>query len=293
MRRRRVPAHGLSLAISEWGELGAPLVLMLHGFQDVGASFDDVAEVLATRGHHVVAPDLRGFGDSDRVAPGGWYYFPDYVFDVVELVDSLSPDASVALVGHSMGGTIAGLVAGTIPARIRKLALIEGVGPPSMSDDHAVDRMIHFIEGVRRARTRNEKLMSREDALARLAISHPTVEKHVLARRAEQLTRPSSIGGDGLVWAFDPLHRARSPFEFKVERWRSFARRITADTLCIGGGPTGFHPDDEAERIASIPAARSCDIDGAGHMVHWTRASALAEVLASFLSAEPLSAYGP
>jgi pimeloyl-ACP methyl ester carboxylesterase len=280
MIRRRMQGHGLGLSVVEWGSEGAPLVVLLHGFQDAAESFDNVAQTLVQRGFRVVAPDLRGFGDSDRVPPGGYYYFPDYVFDVAEILDAVSPSAPVRLVGHSMGGTVATLVAGTFPDRIAALALIEGVGPPSVPGDFAVERMAAWIEGVRKQRGRPEKSLSMEEAVSRLRISHPNLPVETVARRTAQLTR---LGDDGrYVWAFDPLHRTRSPLEFQVERWRTFARRITARTLCIGGGPTGFHPDDEAERIAVIPGARSIEIDGAGHMIHWTAPATLATTLADF-----------
>ncbi len=282
MIRRRLRGQGLTLSAVEWGAAESPLVLLLHGFQDAAESFDDVADTLVERGFRVIAPDLRGFGDSDRVPLGGYYYFPDYVFDVVEVLDAVSPGAPVRLVGHSMGGTVATLVAGTFPERVAALALIEGVGPPSAPTDFAVERMSAWIEGVRNQRTRPEKSLSMEDAIARLRISHPGLPLETVTRRAAQLTR---LGDDGrCVWAFDPLHRTRSPIEFQVERWRTFARRITAPTLCIGGGSTGFHPDDEAERIATIPGARSVEIDGAGHMIHWTAPAVLGATLADFFS---------
>lgn len=285
MRRRRVLAQGLHLSLVEWGpetDGSAPLVVVLHGFQDAAETFDDVAAVLVARGFRVAAPDLRGFGDSDRVPVGGYYYFPDYVFDVVELLDHLSPTAPVRLVGHSMGGTVATLVAGTVPARIEALALIEGVGPPDVPDDFSVERMTAWIDGVRRLRGRADKTLSLDEAVARLAVSHPRLPRDTVARRAAQLTR---LADDGrYVWAFDPLHRTRSPLEFKVERWRSFARRITARTLCIGGGPTGFHPDDEAARVASIAGARSIEIADAGHMIHWAAPDALGAALADFFA---------
>src|SRR5262249_2185647 len=162
------------------------------------------------------------------------------------------------------------------PERVQKLVLLEGVGPPAMSDALTVDRLRSWIEGVRKERAKEERPMSFDEAVRRLSIGHPQVEPKILRRRAEQLTKKS---GDGYVWTFDPLHRTRSPIAFSVERWRAHAARIAMPTLVIGGGHTGFHPDDEAERIAMIAGARSMEIEDAGHMMHWTRPTEVARAI--------------
>lgn len=294
----RVRGMGLELFVHEWGA-GDRIALLLHGLQDVGATWDAVAPVLVDAGFHVLAPDLRGFGDSGRVADSGYYHFPDYVFDVAELVDAVSPRAPIALVGHSMGGTVAGMYAGAYPDRVRKLALVEGIGPPAVPEgDIAVDRTRAWIDGVRKQRGRAERPLTLPMAVDRLRINHPHVDDETLRRRALQLTRPAiaqcddsfstgdgpSAGSELRVWNFDALHRTRSPTTFSVERWRSHARCITAPTLYVGGGPTGFHPEDTAERLATIADVRRVDIDGAGHMIHWTKPAELARVLVDFLA---------
>lgn len=283
-RALRVPGMGLSLAALEWSAEGSPRgdALLLHGFQDAAWSWDLVAPALAGAGLRVIALDLRGFGDSDRVHPSGYYYFNDYAFDVAEAVDHLFGDAPFALVGHSMGGSVATLYAGLYPERVRRLALLEGVGPPSFAEDFIVERELSWIDGVRKVRARTERGMSFDDVVRRLSIGHPGVAQDVLRRRAEQLSRPTSDGQ--LAWAFDPLHRTQSPVPFSIERWRAHARRITCPTLCIGGGPSGFHPDDEAERIATLPHARAVEIADAGHMMHWTRPEQVARLLVEHLA---------
>lgn len=282
-RSLRVSGMGLELNVLEWAAKGPARgdAVLVHGFQDVAWSWDLVAPELARIGYRVLAPDLRGFGDSDRVHPSGYYYFPDYVFDLTELVDALCGAHPIALVGHSMGGNVAVMYAGLYPERVNKLALLEGVGPPSFGEELVIDREHAWIDGVRKVRARPEKSMSFDEVVRRLAIGHPGVQEDVLRRRAEQLSRP--VGDGQYVWAFDPIHRTRSPIPFAVERWRAHARRIAAPTLCIGGGPSGFHPDDEAERVTSIRHARAVEIPDAGHMMHWTRPAEVARLLVEHL----------
>lgn len=274
---------GLELHVLEWAprEVSRGSCVLLHGFQDVSWSWDLVAPALVELGYRVLAPDQRGFGDSARVPDGGYYYFPDYLFDLTEVVDGLCPAQSIALVGHSMGGNVATMFAGLFPERVTKLALLEGVGPPAYGEDMVIDREKAWIDGVRKSRGRAEKPMSFEEVVRRLSIGHPGVRSEVLRARAKQLSR--SVGDDQYVWSFDPLHRTRSPIPFSIDRWRTHAERITADTLCIGGGSSGFHPEDEAARVATIRGARSLEIEGAGHMMHWTRPEEVARLLVDFL----------
>jgi pimeloyl-ACP methyl ester carboxylesterase len=281
----RVRGMGIDLHVLEWAPLKVArgTVVLVHGFQDVAWSWDLVAPHLVELGFRVLAHDQRGFGDSDRVPDGGYYYFPDYVFDLTELVDALCPSQSIALVGHSMGGNVATMYAGLFPDRVTKLALLEGVGPPSFGEDMVIDRELAWIEGVRKMRSKPEKPMTFAEVVRRLSIGHPSVREDVIKVRARQLSKP--IGDDQYVWRFDPLHRTRSPIPFSIERWRTHAERVTADTLCVGGGTTGFHPPDEAARIATIPGARGIELEGAGHMMHWTKPEEVAQILGEFLTA--------
>jgi pimeloyl-ACP methyl ester carboxylesterase len=281
--RRRVAARGLELSVLVWEPAAARAgdAMLVHGFGDIAASWDEIAPALAAAGLRVVAPDLRGFGASDRVHPSGYYYFPDYVFDLVEVADPLLGDAPFGLVGHSMGGTVAVMLAGLHPARVGRLALLEGLGPPAIDDDDVVDRERAWVEGVRRARRSAPRPMTEDELAERLALTHPSVPEAVIRRRALALATP--LGDGRYAWAMDPLHRTSSPIPFSIERWRAHARRVTAPTLCLGGGSTGFHPPDEAERVATIRGARAEEIEGAGHMLHWTRPAEVAERLARHL----------
>src|SRR5262249_61373974 len=121
-----------------------PKLVLLHGWMDVSASFQFLVDAL--RGDwYVIAPDWRGFGLSQWVASG--YWFPDYIADLEALVAQVSPDAPVNGVGHSMGGNVAGLYAGVRPARVAKLALLEGVGPPAAPGRHAPEPQSKSLDG--------------------------------------------------------------------------------------------------------------------------------------------------
>jgi pimeloyl-ACP methyl ester carboxylesterase len=251
--------------------------LLLHGFLDSGASWDDVAAPLARAGIAVYAPDLRGFGASDRVDRGGYYHFPDYVADVAQLITQIAPKR-LLLVGHSMGGTVACLYAAARPDRVDRLVLLEGLGPPAMGSDAALYRLRQWLTDL--DSRRDHKPMTREEAVRRLALNHPRVPHEILERRAEQLTVAAADGAR--IWAHDPLHRTTSPIPFNAAAFREMLRAIRCPTLFIGGGDDGFHPVDESERLAAIAGARRVDLPGAGHMMHWTEAQTVAKAILEF-----------
>jgi pimeloyl-ACP methyl ester carboxylesterase len=285
----RVRANGLEHHVLEWqAERGGDpkadgvTVLLLHGYMDAAATWDLVAPGLTGHGFRVLAPDLRGYGDGARVPPGGYYYFQDYVFDVADLVEQLVPRAEpLFVVGHSMGGTVANLFAGTFPERVTRLALLEGAGPPDNAQDVGPARMRAWIDEVRATRARPPRRMQGTDeAMRRLAGNHPRVDRAVLERRLNALAQPLPEGG--LVWKADPLHTTRSPMPFFAENWKAFARRVTCPVLFVSEGSLGWHPPDEEARVASFAVLERAEIPEAGHAMHWTEPAKLTRLLLRF-----------
>jgi pimeloyl-ACP methyl ester carboxylesterase len=261
-------------------------LLLLHGFMDAGATWDLVAPALASAGHDIVAPDLRGFGQSDSVGGGGYYHFPDYVADLAELVDAVAP-RRLGIVGHSMGGTIASLYAGAHGARVERLALLEGMGPIATEPAMAIDRMQAWLRGLREVPKQPKQLSSLTEAIERLQLHHPRVPRDVIESRAKLLTRTDDAGR--LYWAYDPLHRTTSPTPFQVDVFKAFLARIECPTLVVSGGTAGWHPPDEAARIACLKHAIQVELPTAGHMMHWTEPRALAERLVGFFGMPPVA----
>jgi pimeloyl-ACP methyl ester carboxylesterase len=259
-------------------------IVLLHGFMDSGATWDMVAPALARAGHDVVAPDLRGFGLSDFVGPGGYYHFPDYVADLAELVDALAP-RRLGLVGHSMGGTVAALFAGSHPDRVERLALLEGMGPMATAPAMAVDRLQAWLRTLREVSRIPRPLTGLQEAVERLSLHHPRVPREVIESRARLLTRADETGR--LVWAYDPLHRTTAPTPFSTEAFGEFLRRIDCPTLVVSGGPTGWHPPDEPTRVACLAHPVRFDLPSAGHMMHWTEPQKLGERLFEWFGEPP------
>jgi pimeloyl-ACP methyl ester carboxylesterase len=280
-RVERIAGHrGLELALHRFGPPSdGPLVLLVHGFLDAGGTWDLVAEELVRRGLSVAAPDLRGFGQSDRVGSGGYYHFPDYFADLAAIVDALAP-ARLVLAGHSLGGTVSCLFTGARPERVERLVLLEGLGPPAMEPDIGVTRMRTWLDQAA-SPPRHRPLASRDDAIRRLGFHHPRVPAEILASRLDHLMHDE--GGE-LYWRFDPLHRTTSPSRFDAATFRAFLAEIRCPVRFVSGGEAGWHPPDEPARLASLPSpADLVVIEDAGHMMHWTRPRETAEAIASFV----------
>ncbi len=293
-REHRVVANGLEHRVLEWTRATSPgadplhgTALLLHGYMDAAATWQEVARRLTMEGLRVLAPDLRGYGNSARAPAGSYYHFPDYVADVADLVDQLALRTPLFLVGHSMGGTIATLYSGAFPASVTKLALLEGLGPPGGSFDSMPERMRTWIEQTRAARRdgpRGKVVGTPEDALRRLAGNHPGVPIEALRAHVPELVTDAGEGRVG--WKADPLHKSMSPMPFFAEGYIQFAKRITCPVLYVSGGPQGFHADDEPARLSAFASLARFEIPDAGHMMHWTRPDEVARELAAFWGAK-------
>lgn len=255
-------------------------IVLLHGFMDAAGSWDLVAPTLAAAGHRVWALDLRGHGEGHRIDPHDYYHFPDYLLDIDRLVSAHQELSSrpFVLVGHSMGGMVGTLFAGTFPEQVSHFVNVEGVGPPETDLETTPERMRDFVAGVRSIRDKPAAPpLPRADMLRRLELAHPTLPPALVASRFVHLTRELPDGT--FVWRYDPLHRSRGPFPFRVSVFKRFAQRIVAPTLYVSGGHNGFRVSGEDERIEAFPNLRRLDLAGAGHMVHWTRPDQLAAAI--------------
>src|SRR5690554_471273 len=123
--------------------LDAPPLLLLHGWMDVGASFQQCVDGLNS-GREVIALDWRGFGGSRGSRPADSHWFYDYYADLDAIIDHISPNAPIDLLGHSMGGNIAMIYAGTCPERVRRLINVEGFGLPRTQPDEAPRKLARW-----------------------------------------------------------------------------------------------------------------------------------------------------
>jgi len=280
LSRRIALATGLTYHALEW-DGGDHTVVLLHGFLDLAWGWEEVAAALAGR-FHVVAPDLRGHGDSDWIGAGGYYHFLDYIADVDELIARIGR-GRVSIVGHSMGGSVASYVAGTRPERIHRVALLEGLGPPETTDP-IPDRAARWLDGWRAARARPARRMKTvEEAAARLCKHDELLDPERALRLAQ---RGTIRDASGVRWKHDPLHLTMGPYPFRVDLAQSFWQRIRGPVLVVDGDRSRMRLADAelARRLAAFGDVKRATVAGAGHMMQRHQPAAVAALLADHLA---------
>jgi pimeloyl-ACP methyl ester carboxylesterase len=285
-RHRTVDAQGLPIHFLEWGEPAGEPVVLVHGFLDMAASwqaFVDCLERTQQKPLWIVAPDCRGHGDSGWVGPGGYYHFPDYVFDLDCVIGALGAPRC-ALIGHSMGGTISWLYAGTFPERIIGLVIIEGVGPPGMNFSDAPLRMKAWISEVQqRGRNHFREYASVEAGARQLRQTNPRLAEAAALDLARAAMKQNASGK--WRWKFDPLHRTAAPQPFYTAQALEFLRRIQCPVLIVDGAQSHQQRRaDKQQRYDALARHTRVVIDDAGHMVHQDNPQDLARAIAAFFA---------
>ncbi len=267
-------ANGLRYHALEWERPGDTTYVLVHGFSDLAATWELVAERLDG---HVIAPDLRGHGDSGWIGAGGYYHFMDYVADLDEVIRQRARKR-IVLVGHSMGGSIASYWAGTRPERLAALVLLEGLGPPDMSGADGPSRTAMWIEAWRTGRDK-QKIMPTLDDVVRRMRRHDELLDEASARRLAEVGTKAVEGG--FVWKLDPLHNTMGPYPYRLDGAKRYWERITCPVLCMDGAESKLNLGDaeRAARRAVFANVSHIVIAGAGHALQRHRPAEVAAAI--------------
>ena len=253
----------MKLAAREWGEPAGLPVLALHGWLDNAGSFDKLAPLLT--GCHVVALDSAGHGLSDSRSADSSYNIWQDVGDVTDVADALGW-ARFNLLGHSRGGAIAALVAGTFPERARGLVLIEGGVPLLGHAENAAEDLARALTESRQLRTKTGRVFAeRSTAIAERAEGFSKVSleaAEILARRSLR-----AVAG-GYQWHADQRLKATSEMRLTAEHVRSFLRRIEAPALMFLAAESPIaHRSPFVDLLPAFPNLRIERLPG-GHHLH-------------------------
>jgi pimeloyl-ACP methyl ester carboxylesterase len=284
-RHSFIDAQGLRIHCLEWGHFDGEPLILVHGYLDLADSWRAFVAALETGqpNFRVIAPDCRGHGDSGWIGAGGYYHFPAYVFDLDCVVRAHRLDSST-LIGHSMGGTISLLYAGTFPERVKKLVLIEGIGPVGMTFSDAPLKMEKWITELHeRGRRHFREYTSLAAGARQLRQTNPRLSENKALEIARAAMKQNDRGK--WIWKFDPLHRTTAPQPFYTAQALEFLRRIQCPVLLIDGEQSRqTRRTDKQERYEGIANHQRVTINGAGHMVHQDNPDELADVVRDFIS---------
>ena len=299
-RSEFVPIRGLKYHVQHWGPTlptanSAPPLVLLHGWMDVAASYQFMVDAFSSafaEGRSVIAPDWRGFGQTDA-GDADSFWFPDYLADLDFLLDHYCPGQPVDLVGHSMGGNVAMMYAGVRPERIRRLVNLEGFGLAASKPSQAPGRYAQWMDELKTLHRGDTALKGYADAggvAARLMKTNPRLPADKAAWLATRWARPNASG----EWKIqgNAAHKVTSAQIYRLDELLEIYQRITAPLLAVEADSDslskwskgGYTLAQYHERLNNVPNARTAVIQDAGHMLHHDQPEQLALLIENFLA---------
>ena len=295
-RSEFVPVRNLTYHVRLWGQpqAGRAPLVMVHGWMDVGASWQFVIDALA-RDRFIIAPDWRGYGLTE--VPGADnYWFPDYLADLDALLDHYAPDQPVDLAGHSMGGNVAMIYSGARPARILRLVNLEGFGLADTRPAQAPGRYAQWMDEIK-AFHRGEKDLKAYDSVDGVARRLMKTNARLSLDKAQWLARHWAREDADGRWRIlgDPAHKIVSATLWRTEEALELYRRISAPVLWVEASDDSlanwwkgrFTHAQFQERLAHVPQVAKARIEEAGHMLHHDQPEAVARQIENFLADSP------
>jgi pimeloyl-ACP methyl ester carboxylesterase len=269
---RRVAGDGVTLAVVDEG--AGPAVVLLHGFPDSSRLWRNQVPPLVEAGFRVIAPDLRGFGESDRPEAVEDYAIRRSVADVVAILDALDIERA-RVVGHDWGAAVAWLLAALVPARVERLVALSVPHPATL---------------------RERTIEQREKAWYQLWFQFPGVAEEVLPREDWKLMRELLRGaGDiehyvadlsrgGALTAALNWYRANAAPQRELEQLPPLPA-VAVPTLGIWSSGDNYLTEDRMLRSGAHVSGpwRYERIDGASHWMQLDAADRVTELLLEFL----------
>ena len=262
------------LAYADAGAGGRPF-LLVHGFTGAKEDFTDWLDRLAAAGWHAVAPDNRGHGASEKPDDESQYTFDLLATDLLELADGLwGSDASFVLLGHSMGGMVAQVLAARAPHRLAGLVLMDTLhGPLDIitRDELDLAKLVvreQGIDGLAAAlKERGGKLDT--PAHERLVRERPGYQEFMDRKFAD--TAPAAYGAllEAMFSATDRLESLAS---------------LSMPTLVITGEQDRPILKPSMAMAETIPGAELAVIPEAGHSPQFENPDAWWDAVSTFLA---------
>ena len=245
-----VKANGITLHYYRTGNGSLPPMVLSHGYTDNGLCWMDLALAMEKK-YDVIMYDLRGHGLSDAPATG--YDINDNVSDIVGLIHALKLSKPV-IIGHSLGGSIAAIVAAQYPDIPKKVVLID---PPGL-----VKPMFPTAEDMNRARSYFKKDIDYVKSLSRDALikeagrRHPAISEAARGRWADSKMqfKPQILDS---VLTIPPL--------------KPYLPKITVPTLILKADANDAVRKMEIDAVSAYPNIKIYHVKGAGHLVHLER----------------------
>ncbi len=274
-----LPGRVAPLAALRWHRAAPVRVLAIHGWLDNAASFAPLAEHLPDC--DLVAIDLPGHGHSGHLPGGAWYHFIDYLGDALDALDALGWDDCV-LLGHSLGGAIASTLAAACPQRVRRLMLVEALGPLAIAPGHAARSLRNGIAERRVAADKQKRVIPDVESAIAARLQATPMAPHSVERLVERSLE--AVDG-GWQWRSDPRLRLTTPARIGEAQIREWLQAIECPTLLVvaENHPPYFDPGLRDDRVACVRDIHRVVLPGRHHL-HMDSPSAVAAELHAFLT---------
>ncbi len=283
-QRRHFVHDGLKMHYWEWGDPKEETYVFVHGVRDQGRSWDHFLDALIRRGvpiKHAVALDLRGHGDSEWPSTSRGYAHEDFLTDLAGLLKHLDKQP-VTIIGHSLGGSMCLLYAGTFPEKVKRMVLLESLGPFARADDEVPNIMADRLKGRDYVEIPfpHETLEAAAKALQKTFPLIPDKAALHMARHG------AHAKGGRYRWKHDPILRYRTTTAMSEGQVEAFIRRLKCPILFVYGTESDFMKSVRGHRAQLFPNAQIIPIQGAGHHIPHEKPEELAEVVVPFLMRE-------
>lgn len=253
------------------------LTIAIHGWLDNAASF--IPLMKSEPNFSITAVDLVGHGLSSHRPIGSHYHFIDWVSDLLDVIEQISPQQPVNLIGHSLGGMLATVVAGLYPERVRSLVLIDAAGLVIQDDDNVLTNMRQALNSRIDLRNKQKRIHSTiESAIrARVAVGDLNTElAELLVKRNTQKT------SHGVEWRTDQRLKTGSPLRMNSAGARSIISNITCPVLlCLADGGLEFVQKAYKTFRSYYGTLNTINIPG-GHHCHMENPKLLASAIEDF-----------
>ncbi|HCA25882.1 MAG TPA: alpha/beta hydrolase [Pseudomonas sp.] len=268
----------IEVAGKAWGEPGGLPVIALHGWLDNAATFDRVAPAL--EGVHLVALDLPGHGLSGHM-PATGYSLWQQAASVLQVAEDLGWER-FALLGHSMGAIISGILAGSLPERIIGAAMIDGLMPFTSEADDAPRQMARFFKSSLQLGSKRKPIYDSADKAisARVLGGTTPISREAAGCLVERGLMPHD---GGWTWRTDPQLMLPSPLRLTQRHAVSFIENISAPACLVLANQGVMHKHPEVlDRIDAFEHLQVHRIDGGHHLHLEAQAPEVAAILKDF-----------
>lgn len=278
-----LPLRNITLAAKAWGDRTLPPLLALHGWLDNAASFDGIAPLLES--HYVVAVDLAGHGRSDWRNAAMWDYWLDNLDDLNQLFQHFGW-ASADLLGHSLGGTLASTYAAAFPERVRRLILIEALGPLSLSIDQTVPQLRKGLAARASFNAPTLRVFPEVEHAARARMLANGLSRAAATSLVERgLIEVHGESSRGYRWSSDPRLLMPSLQRYSEEQAVAILDEINAPTLLIVADPAhpyarGSAMQTRIDHVANLQVQRLAG----NHHLHLESPQPVAQAINEFLA---------